>query len=291
MSLPRLTTPLPIMVAQMNQINNLPFTIACARTGMLANIWPYTTGLGNEFYTNKAMIERALGQFTEAMGHGQVSLSVYTKDYVNILDLIDKYSIEYVELLGSRKHYEIQELDLTQLGAAKLILRHTLVQEPCSDFALVKGSESAGTPAVMPLEEMYQHTLELNRHNRGIIVMGGIDSAEKVKHWINQGASGVAIGTLLALSEESPIDPAVKQAMITSLRPYLTRIEGTQQQAIQWGLLPLNKTDWNRTKHLKASLSQLREKAGMIYASSSIHVIEAIEPLEVILHRLASLLG
>ena len=279
------------MVAQMNQINNLPFSIACARTGMLANIWPYTTGLGTEFYTNKAMIERALGEFTEAIGHGQVSLSVYSKDYVNILDLIDKYNIEYVELLGSRKHYEIQELDLAQLGAAKLILRHTLVQEPYSDFALVKGTESAGTSGLLPLEEMYKHTVALNRHNRGIIVMGGIDSAKKVKHWIDQGVSGVAIGTLLALSEESPIDHDVKLAMISSLRPYLTRIEGTAQQAIQWGDLPQNKQDWNRTKHLKNSLHVLREKTGMIYASASIHVVEAIEPLQVILHRLISLLG
>lgn len=291
MTLPRLSTPLPIMVAQMNQISSLPFSIACARTGMLANIWPYFSGLVTEFSTNTPTLERALGEFTSALGHSRVSVSVYTKDYVRMLDIINRYNVEYVELLGQHKHYEIQDLDLKQLGNAKLILRHTLVQEPYSDFALVKGTESAGTPGQLPLEEMYKHTLALNRDNRGIIVMGGIDSAEKIKHWIDQGVSGVAIGTLLALSEESPIDHDVKLAMISSLRPYLTRIAGTQQQAIQWGDLPENAKSWNRSRHLKNSLHGLREKAGMIYASNSIYVVEAIEPLQVILHRLTSLLG
>ncbi|MFJ4290600.1 NAD(P)H-dependent flavin oxidoreductase [Cupriavidus sp. NPDC089707] len=55
-----------------------------------------------------------------------------------------------------------------------------------------------------------------------LILAGGIDSHAKVRHWLNEGAAAVQLGTAFAVTEECDAHPAFKQVLATA-RPETLR--------------------------------------------------------------------
>jgi nitronate monooxygenase len=58
--------------------------------------------------------------------------------------------------------------------------------------------------------------LGLGRDAPRLIVAGGVDSHEKVRHWLSQGADAVQLGTAFAVSEEGDAHPAFKQVLASA---------------------------------------------------------------------------
>lgn len=55
--------------------------------------------------------------------------------------------------------------------------------------------------------------LELGRDAPKLVLAGGIDSHEKVKHWLTRGADAVQLGTAFAVSEEGDAHPRFKETL------------------------------------------------------------------------------
>ncbi|MBV1777173.1 nitronate monooxygenase family protein [Burkholderiaceae bacterium DAT-1] len=56
-------------------------------------------------------------------------------------------------------------------------------------------------------------SLYLREDEVPLILAGGIDSHEKVRHWLGEGASGVQLGTAFAVTEEGDAHPAFKNVL------------------------------------------------------------------------------
>ncbi|GAB4057068.1 nitronate monooxygenase family protein [Uliginosibacterium sediminicola] len=55
--------------------------------------------------------------------------------------------------------------------------------------------------------------MQLGRDAPPLIVAGGVDSHEKVRHWLNHGASGVQLGTAFAVTQEGDAHPEFKRVL------------------------------------------------------------------------------
>ncbi len=68
-----------------------------------------------------------------------------------------------------------------------------------------------------------------------LILAGGINSHEKVRHWLGEGASAVQLGTAFAVTEESDAHPAFKHVLATAspedLREF-TSVAGLPARAV-----------------------------------------------------------
>jgi nitronate monooxygenase len=55
--------------------------------------------------------------------------------------------------------------------------------------------------------------LELGKDAPALIVAGGVDTHEKVKHWLNNGADAVQLGTAFAVTQEGDAHPEFKRVL------------------------------------------------------------------------------
>ena len=82
--------------------------------------------------------------------------------------------------------------------------------------------------------ELFQ-TLGLAWDSIPLILAGGINSHEKVRHWLGEGVAGVQLGTAFAVTEECDAHPAFKQVLATAtpetLREF-TSVAGLPARAV-----------------------------------------------------------
>ncbi|GJG95717.1 nitronate monooxygenase family protein [Cupriavidus pauculus] len=82
--------------------------------------------------------------------------------------------------------------------------------------------------------ELFQ-TLGLAWESIPLILAGGINTHEKVRHWLGEGASAVQLGTAFAVTEECDAHPAFKQVLATAtpdtLREF-TSVAGLPARAV-----------------------------------------------------------
>lgn len=82
--------------------------------------------------------------------------------------------------------------------------------------------------------ELFQ-TLGLAWDSIPLILAGGINTHEKVRHWLGEGASAVQLGTAFAVTEECDAHPAFKQVLATAtpdtLREF-TSVAGLPARAV-----------------------------------------------------------
>lgn len=82
--------------------------------------------------------------------------------------------------------------------------------------------------------ELFQ-TLGLAWESIPLILAGGINTHEKAKHWISEGASAVQLGTAFAVTEECDAHPAFKQVLATATPDALqefTSVAGLPARAV-----------------------------------------------------------
>lgn len=58
--------------------------------------------------------------------------------------------------------------------------------------------------------------LQLGHDTPPLVVAGGIDSHEKVRHWLNAGAQGVQLGTAFAVTQEGDAHPNFKHVLLNA---------------------------------------------------------------------------
>jgi NAD(P)H-dependent flavin oxidoreductase YrpB (nitropropane dioxygenase family) len=168
----------------------------------------------------------------------------------------------------------------------------TMMDQHLIDGFCVKGSESAGFTGHVSVREVFLKQKAMTP-NAMLIPYGGVGTAEQVKEYIDLGAETVAVGTVLALSTESPLSTETKLAALKKQSKDLTQflhVVGNverKQNALQFEPYQ-GPDDANGTVGL---LRGMRGKSdGHVYLGQGIDHVQEIQSCKQIIQRLASCL-
>jgi NAD(P)H-dependent flavin oxidoreductase YrpB (nitropropane dioxygenase family) len=160
------------------------------------------------------------------------------------------------------------------------------------DGFCIKGSESAGFTGHFSVMDLFLQQKALTP-DAMLIPYGGVGTAEQVKKYMDLGAETVAVGTVLALSEESPLSTGTKLAAIKKQSQDLTQFSHVvgnverKQNALQFEPYQ-GPDDANGTMGLVRGMRGKTD--GHVYLGQGINHVTEIESCKQIIQRLVSCL-
>jgi NAD(P)H-dependent flavin oxidoreductase YrpB (nitropropane dioxygenase family) len=306
----------PILEACMNKGSTVELGVAVHNAGGYPSLcsWTYNGHL--------SAMQRDLDSLVKQINSNCVHVSFELNELINPMacrDIIKSYNIPTVEIIyGYSNHprpYSEFSLEteeklvqttlrmLHEMGVkifkrtygpvdAETMKRHFL------DGFCVKGSDAAGFTSITPTRDLFIQQRELTP-NAMVIPYGGVGTAEQVKEYLDLGAEMVAVGTLLAMSEESPIKLETKIAAINSTKDDLKQRPHTfpvgnntvdrKQNMLQFGPYK-GRDDANGTLGLVKGLYDKKNQLGHAYLGHSVDQVKSILPCRTIIQNLTSLL-
>jgi NAD(P)H-dependent flavin oxidoreductase YrpB (nitropropane dioxygenase family) len=117
-----------------------------------------------------------------------------------------------------------------------------------------------------------------------VIPYGGVGTPEQVAYYLSAGAVAVAIGTLFAACQESPLSKATKQAMLVASANSVVRMPDSNQNMLPLGSLndiveSKSQSSVNRDKSLHAGING-DGITGHIYAGHGIQHVDRIRTVK-----------
>ena len=227
----------PILEACMNKGSTVELAIAVHHAGGYPSLCSWTYNGRSE------LMQRDLDHFVETTGSNRVHLSFELHEYTNteVYNIVKSHMIPTIEIIYGDKNTfrptsSEQELTVDVIGLLKPIkdlgtkvfkriydnVDQTMMDQHLIDGFCIKGSESAGFTGHVSVREVF---LQQKAMTPGamLIPYGGVGTAEQVKEYIDLGAETVAVGTVLALSAESPLSTETKLAAIKKQSKDLTQ--------------------------------------------------------------------
>jgi len=291
-------TKYPMVSMPMNKVSNLTLALAVRHAGALPSLSIFN-------YTDLVLLEQDLIDYKKEFNDVKLLLSISTRELVrqSVCDLILKYQIEFVEVIRDTPGEDLRKLTLeevhskTKLEKTNLeLIRNNNINvflkthnikniEYAVDGLVLKGNEGAGR-GTESLETLFTD-IKKHRPELPVIVSGGIGTAEQVKHYLDNGASAVGIGTLLAVSKECKISTETKLKMIESTSNDIKRFNtGASQNALIFAEIA-NDT-FNHSHGLEQGISSTF--SGHIFAGIGIDHISEIRPVSDIINDLIKLI-
>ena len=277
----------PIICSSMNGVSDINLAIACAKSGIV----PSLTMAPLEWYLKK--LPSYLEKFRDELGHCNLILGVFIpteyeglENYV--LSLVKKYEIthcEFTSLINHDKHdFFVKKLhDLN----CKVLRKQLTVSKQRNNFdALITcGFESAGYSMTLSTKKLFV-VQRITTPDVPIVVSGGISTKSQINEYLNLGALAVSIGTMFAMSEESPIALSTKKVMIEKTSSDLSRMKISGLQGIICRDVEKNDEqtkpiDYRLKKGITGELDD-----GVIFAGNGIDQINEILPVQEIVRRL-----
>lgn len=295
----------PILEACMNKGSTLELALAVHSAGGYASLCSWT------YNGNPELMRRDLDRFVNATGSNHIHVSFELHEYPSsaIQDLVLSYKIPSIELIyGAKNTFRptATEQELTadvidlltpiKIAGTKIFKRiydpvdQTTMYLHLLDGFCIKGSESAGFTGHVPVKELFLKQQRLTPAAM-LIPYGGVGTAEQVKEYMDLGAEIVAVGTLLALSAEGPIDTKNKllaiQKQSTDLIEFKHRVGETdrKQNALQFEPYQ-GPDDANGTMGLVRGIRGKQD--GHVYLGHGIDHVTEILPCAEVIRRLAS---
>jgi len=280
----------PIVALSMNQVSNAKFAVDCYNVGIYPSISLFNYKTIKDFLLD-------VSYFKEKTGTTNFLFSLNFSDFENkqIRNIIDKLDIKNIELISNFYNANKSFINIKDELKNRNSIRFFLKTIDRKDFyfgkyfngLILKGNESAGALGKNKIESIFLYTK--NKYpNKFIIPSGGIQNKDQIKYFMSNGATAIGIGTLFALSEESPIPKEAKLAMINKKRNIMI----TQHNKLNYekGAVIFSKTkytdnDPNDTTSLILGINSLGEQ-GHLYAGSAIENIKEIKPLKQIMQEL-----
>ena len=267
------------MCAVMNGVSDLKLAAAVADAGAMPSL--QINRYNNDLTINHDAVDQELNEFVKLTGNSNVVLVAAEEDFLDyeFIKLVRQYKISHVEILGneidtsafwynSQFILGLRYLQKTSKIMSRLLSNTSTNMHP--DAFCIKGKESAGFAGSTSVAELFSKQQQIS--NKAVIPYGGIGTPAQVKQYIDQGAAGVAVGTLFAATHESCLSHETKLAMCNSSSANITQFKETGQNALVLGSLQSNKKDWNHSLDLKNGIAG---QGGLIYAGSAIdHVTE-----------------
>lgn len=253
----------PIIEACMNQASSISLAWSVNRHGAFPSIWCNVKDFQE---TRENWLE-----YINLVGNSQflIPLSRSALSNYEVLKTIRDYGISHCEILAADLDGQYSDIEAwlnnAQVKAAikylqlttKVILRirDVIDAEKYSMFDAfsLKGSDSAGKTGVKPVRELFKEMIDLYPNSR-LIPMGGVGTAEDVQWYMNNGALAVGVGTLFALTEESPLTSEVKNLLIRQTKP-IVNLPDTEQNCVILADKIANENHWNRSESLKQGIT------------------------------------
>ena len=291
-------TKYPIVSMPMNKVSDLTLAIAVRRAGALPSLSIFN-------YSDVALLEQDLIDYKKEFNDTKLLLSISDKELrmQSVCNLIIQHQIEFVEViqptqgegliqpsleeLQSKTKLEKTNLEFIRNNNVKVFLKtHNIKNiEYIVDGLVIKGQEGAGR-GTESLETLFT---DIKKHDPElpIIVCGGIGTAEQVKYYLNNGASAVGIGTLLAVSKECKISNETKLKMIESTSNDIKKFNnGAVQNALIF--TEIANDTFNHTQGLEQGIAGT--SSGHIFAGTGIDHISEIRPVSDIIDDLIKLI-
>lgn len=276
----------PIVAAPMNKVSDVSLAVACHCAGIFPSLSIYN-------YIEPHSLEKAIDDFQTKTGSNKILLSLDSQEFLNkdVQQLILKLKISHLEILGDNNitqssiwdEFLRDSKDLQKEGV-KILLKSLDSNNvsPELDGVILKSNTGAGRGvewididyALMSIARRYPAV--------PVIMSGGISRPRDVKKYLNMGCMAVAIGTLLAASEESCVSLETKQQMINATYENVIRLKNARQNALVFSEITVD--DDNNTNALIKGIASPTE--GHIFAGKGINEITSIKSVKNIVEEL-----
>lgn len=302
----------PILEACMNKGSTLELAIAVHQAGGYPSLcsWTYNRRPQN--------MQRDLDRFVATTGSNCIHLSFELYEWDDpqqVIDIVRSHHVPTIEIIYGQGDTMIDSFDVENLEKNLLELLRPIkslgtkifrrvydvidletAQRHLLDGFCIKGKEAAGFGSYKPLDELF---LEQQREtpSLALIPYGGIGTADQVKKYLDLGAEMVGVGTLLAMSKESPIKTETKLAAIRSKKEDLTEFKHIlpkdsdtvqrKQNALQFAPYQ-GHDDANGTAGLVQGIWKKNSKIGHVYVGHSIDHVKEILPCQQIIQNLVA---
>jgi len=276
----------PIIAAPMNKVSDVGLAIACHYAGIFPSLSLYN-------YLEPDSLEGAIDTFQTKTGSNKIMLSLDSTEFADkgIQELILKLKISHLEILGDNNITQSTSWDRflkdskeLQKEGVKILLKSldSSNVSPDLDGVILKGNTGAGRGvewididyALLSIQRRYPST--------PTVMSGGISRPRDIKKYLNMGCTAVAIGTLLAASEESCVSIETKKQMIQSTYENVVRLKNARQNALVFSKVSID--DDNNTQSLVKGIASPNE--GHIFAGKAINEITSIKPVKDIVEDL-----
>jgi NAD(P)H-dependent flavin oxidoreductase YrpB (nitropropane dioxygenase family) len=269
----------------MNGVSDLKLAIACAKAGIVPSLIPYTFKSFNDFFQAVNVVLKE---------SNDIHVAISFKDIINNAELIKSSGITHIEILDyipsditTANKNIINELRSTGIKILlKVLLPHVIDQFiDIIDAVTVKGSEGAGRSAKDIKLETIIFDVKQTYPGLYIIASGGIKNNNDIKSLLSLGASAVSIGTLFAVSEESPISKEIKDKLLKTTINDIQRLKnGARQRAVIFDVHA--EDDFNNTDGLMSGLQT--GSSGHIFIGNAIDSVNEMLSVQQIVDHLVS---
>lgn len=304
----------PILEACMNKGSTLPLAIAVHNAGGYPSLCSWT------YNKHFSAMQQDLDKFVAITGSNKIHLSFELDELPNPAvchNIIKSHNIPTMEIIYGYSESprpkeeflpdtekQLQELlgPLHDMGV-KIFRR---IYQPMDeetrqrhhiDGFCIKGLEAAGFGSFIPVKDLFLKQQELTP-TAYLIPYGGIGTAKQVKDYLDLGAEIVAVGTLLAMSLESPIKTETKLAAICAKKEDITQVThnfnmenntvaNRKHNALKFEPYT-GKDDANGTAGLVHGIWKKNSNVGHVYLGHGIDHVNEILPCEQIISNLVS---
>jgi NAD(P)H-dependent flavin oxidoreductase YrpB (nitropropane dioxygenase family) len=276
----------PIVAAPMNKVSDVDLAVACYHAGIFPSLSIYN-------YIEPHGLEKAIETFQSKTGSNKILLSLDSQEFLDkdVQQLILKLKISHLEILGDDNITQssiwdefLRDSKALQKEGVKILLKSLDSNNVSSelDGVILKSNTGAGR-GVEWIDIDYAFLSIARRYPAVPIIMsGGISRPRDVKKYLNMGCMAVAIGTLLAASEESCVSLETKQQMIKATYENITRLKNARQNALVFSEITVD--DDNNTNALVKGIASPAE--GHIFAGKGINEITSIKSVKNIVEDL-----
>ena len=161
------------------------------------------------------LLEKEIKVLKDENANFAVNLIVIAPNYLTHLKKAVEMGVEYIVFAGSFPRKE--EVKIAKEGGAKVMtfastesIAERMI-EYGADALILEGSEAGGHIGHVSTIVLLQQVLFNFSGRIPIFIAGGIATGKMIAHLLLMGAAGVQMGTIFAMSEESPAHPEFKE--------------------------------------------------------------------------------
>jgi hypothetical protein len=274
----------------MNRVSNITLAIAIQK----ARAFPSLSS--DLYYSNQQLdfelLKKDLLYFKDSTGSTNLLIGLQWNIILkpDIVEFLNKEDFKFVELYNTQMNgitwdsFSPYIEDLKNRYDMKIIFKTlgSIPKKHCGTIIL-KGSEGAGRSIDdnKTLKEKF-NDIRIQDQSLRLIPSGGISTYDQITYYMSMGAFAIGIGTLFAMSEESPISYDTKKKIIDSTSNDLSKNGKFNTQGIL--ITKIENDDDNCTQSLIHGMKS--PNSGILFAGKGIDNINKIKPVKDIIEEL-----
>jgi enoyl-[acyl-carrier protein] reductase II len=293
----------PVICAGMNAVSDVNLALAIKKSGCYPSFVAYNHTImvnDNPLYSPKVLYQD-LKEYIDKGGDSNFILGLAPQMITrnpHTMRILDSIKPAYIELLDysyiADAHFTEYVKQIKSNGTKILVkmLSYDTVASQLSNghFNWIDGIVLKGNKAAGRVIEHSENLLEIVKKTRNllpepyiIIAQGGIYDAAGIQEYLTAGANAVSLGTMFALSKESPISIDAKHKLLSASYADAVTIGKVKQRGIVFSKIEDND---NNTPGLRKGIESGQE--GHIFVGAALDHISQIMPISEIVQELVT---